>query len=714
MSGSLGPTTVASASDFGSTVARWNAELDLVKDEFRDWWKSCDRIERVYRSRSHSSRQRAVEFNVLWSNVETLKPAIYARPPIPVVARSFQDSDPVGRAAAMILRRTIQHEIEAGGLDGLCKQVRNDYLLYGRGCLWARYEAEIGKPVGITESNEELGETVESEAIEWDFVRREDFLHSSSPSWQTVTWVARRVRMTREDGVKRFGEKFRNVPLNYEPEGRRTANRTDNATYDVLARAVVYEIWDKRARKVVWIADSFATVLDEVDDPLKLRGFFPCPRPLFATLTDSTLVPVPDYQEYGAQAEQLDELTRRIRMLTKSIKASGVYNSEFPEIRRIFQENSENELVPVKDYAGLSQKGGLTAAIELLPVLAMAQTLETLINARAQVKSDLYEITGISDVIRGAETLGDKTATEIRTKGRYATLRLSDRQAQMADFVRDTLRITGEIIAEHFTPETMRAASNWDASEEAQSSPPGLFEAAVALLRNDRLRGFKIDIEDKSTIVADEDADKAARIQFLEAVGGFIERAITIPAGLAPVMAPAMAKMMMFGVRGFPIGMELETVLEDTVAKLQRYLEQKAQQPPQPDPETIKAQAEAQRMQGEMAMKQAEMQASMQIESMKAQAAQQKSQAELQIAGVNLQIKQIEAQMAGIRLNADMQQAEAQNAQDTTEHLLKMQDADLAVRGQDHTEAYDWAKLGLDAEKVDASREMAEAKEPAD
>lgn len=715
MSDSAGAIGVASVKDFGSKVDRWNAELDLAREECHDWWNACDRIERVYRSRTHGARQRAVQFNILWSNVETLKPAIYARPPVPVVARTFQDSDPIGRAASMILRRTIQHEIEAYGLDERCKQVRNDYLLYGRGTLWVRYEAEIGKSPSVTEESEELGERIEHEAVEWDFVRRTDFLHASAPNWESVSWVARRVRMTQDDGVKRFGRAFMNVPLNYRPEGRRTLNREDNATYDVLSRAVVYEIWDKRTRRVLWIAEGYDKVLDEIDDPLNLRAFFPCPRPLYATLTDSTLVPVPDYQEYSAQAEQLDELTARIRNLTKAIKTTGVYNGAFPEIARMFRENSENELVPVKDFAALAQRGGLGAAIELLPVLDMAQTLQTLIDARAHVKSDLYEITGISDVIRGAETVGpDKTATEIRTKGRYATLRLSDRQMQMAVFVRDVLRITGEIIAEHFTPDTMRAASNWDASEEAQSSPPELFDQAVMLLRNDRLRGFKIDIEDRSTIMADQEEEKAARVQFLEAVGGFIERAVMIPPELAPVLAPALGRMMMFGVRGFPIGLEIETVLEDTVAKLQRFLEAKAQQPPQPSPDMIKAQAEAQRTAAEMQMKQAEFQSSMQIEGMKAQAAMRKADADLAIAQANLQIKQIEAQMAGVKLNADMQQAEAQNAQDATDHVLAMQDADLAARAQQHTEDYDWAKLAVEAEKVDASREAAEAKEDAD
>lgn len=765
---------VASVRDFSTPAQRWRAEIEVAQNEFYDWWLECRKIERVYRNDKKQRLPQRQQFAVFWSNVETLKPAIYSRPPIPVVARTFGDADPIGRAASMILRRCIQHEIEAYKLDRKLKQVRDDYLMYGRGVLWVRYEAEIGTQPQITDDSEEAGERVEQEAVEWDFVRRDDFLHSSSPNWESVTWVARRVRLTREDGVKRFGRKFNNVPLKRDDSIPRRGHDLD--AHDVLARAVVYEIWDKRARKVHWLADGYDEILDTRDDPLRLRDFFPTPRPLYATMSDSNLVPVPDYQEYAPQAEQLNELTGRIRGLTKAIRASGVYDAKYPEIKRLFQEAGDNDLIPVVDFAALAQRGGVAKAVELMPMLEMAQTLQTLIEARAQVKSDLYEITGISDVIRGAETAsGDKTATEIRTKGRYATLRLSDRQLAMAEYVRDVLRITGELIAEHFTPETMAGASNWDQSEmaadqaaqmppapapqagvepgmgvggvpggaqvqPAQQVPPEvvrefqgvaqlkgapLFIDAVLLLRNDRLRGFRIDVEDKSTIAIDENEEKVARVQFLEAVGGYIQQAIAIPPELAPVLAPALGKMLMFGVRGFPIGLELETMLEDTIQKMQKFLDAKAQAGPQPTPEMIKAQADAKRADGELAMKQAEIQAKQQQDAMRAQAemqktqadmamAQQKAQSDLAIAQAQLQIKQLEMQMMQLRMRADQQQAEAQNAQDATDHALAIDAADLKRAEAAHQEAIDWEKINLDWAALDVQREAAEAREGAE
>jgi hypothetical protein len=53
-------------------------------------------------------------------------------------------------------------------------------------------------------------------------------------------------------------------------------------------------------------------IIDARDDPLGLEGFFPCPKPLYATTTSDTLVPVPDFVLYQDQAMELDILSDRI------------------------------------------------------------------------------------------------------------------------------------------------------------------------------------------------------------------------------------------------------------------------------------------------------------------------------------------------------------------------------------------------------------------
>lgn len=133
-----------------------------------------------------------------------------------------------------------------------------------------------------------------------------------------------------------------------------------------------------------------------------------------------------------------------------------------------------------------------------------------------------------------------------------------------------------------------------------------LFDDAVALLRNDVLRSFRIDIETDSTIAIDEQAEKQQRSEFVQSAGTFLERALPV-AQAVPSLAPFLGEMMMFFVRGFRAGRNLESSLENALTKL---MEQQKQPPPPPppDPAMVKIQAEAQIKAAELQLKQAELQ----------------------------------------------------------------------------------------------------------
>jgi uncharacterized alpha-E superfamily protein len=78
-----------------------------------------------------------------------------------------------------------------------------------------------------------------------DYVYWADFLHSPARTWDEVWWVARAVYMTKEEGVERFGDVFKNVSLtssNTDMDGKNPM--TAKMTYD--KKAMVYEIWNKR------------------------------------------------------------------------------------------------------------------------------------------------------------------------------------------------------------------------------------------------------------------------------------------------------------------------------------------------------------------------------------------------------------------------------------------------------------------------------------
>ena len=155
-------------------------------------------------------------------------------------------------------------------------------------------------------------------------------------------------------------------PLVHEPIGLDELKTELSANVDSLKKAKVWEIWSKPERKVYWRAEQFPQNLDEKDDPLQLEGFFPCPKPVYATLTSDTLIPVPDYTEYQDQARELDELTQRISMLTKACKVVGCMTPVRQRLSACLRR-VDNTLIPVDTWAAFAEKGGTVGAVQFLP-----------------------------------------------------------------------------------------------------------------------------------------------------------------------------------------------------------------------------------------------------------------------------------------------------------------------------------------------------------
>ena len=194
--------------------------------------------------------------------------------------------------------------------------------------------------------------------------------------------------------------------------------------------------------------------LDEKDDPLKLQEFFPCPRPLYATITNNTLVPVPDFTLYQDQAKILDTLTNRIRELSNMLQVKGVYDSSCDAvIARLFTEGTNGTLLPVKNWAAFAEKNGLRGQVDVFDLAPIASALETAYRAMQQVTGQIYDITGISDIIRG-QTQASETATAQQIEGQYASLRLRAFQDEVALFATDTLRLKAQIMCSKFAPQT--------------------------------------------------------------------------------------------------------------------------------------------------------------------------------------------------------------------------------------------------------------------
>ena len=513
-------------------------------------------------------------------------------------------------------------------------------------------EGEIADD-GVQITDDAEGQVVTYEEVCWDYVNWNDFIHAPARTWPEVRWVARRVLMERDELVERFGAKIGNaVPMTWRPEG---LDETDPAV-NLFMRARVFEIWNKPKREVVWICPDYGDEpLDRRDDPLGLTEFFPCPRPLYATLSNSSLMPAADYAMYQDQASELDSLTARISALARAIKATAFYNASVSDLQRLFDEESENMAIPVTDWGTFQAGAGFKGAVDFMPLDTFAMALKQLMEVREQTKRDLYEITGISDSVRG-QGMASATATAERLKGQFAQLRLRDRVGQVARFCRDMVRITGEIIAKHFQPETLLLLSDY---QQTVGASPEVAMQAIELLKHDQTRGFRLEIEVDSTIIADQEQEQQSRVAFLQMAGQFLAEAVPL-AQQVPALGPLAGQMLLFGIRGFPVGREMEAVFETALEQLQQAAQQPQEQ--QPNPEIVKAQAEAQTAQMEMQQRAQAEQQKMQLEAMKAQMQQQIEEAKLALEAQKLELDREKIALEGSRMMQDGANAEAERS----------------------------------------------------
>lgn len=694
---------VEQLSDFGSdpaaVVRRWLAEITAYESRFKTWDQRSRKIIKRYRDEEEADTAQDVpkrkKFNILWSNIQTLQPALLAREPKPMVSRRNLDRDVTSVAATEIMQRALVYEQDECDYLSRYKDARDDYLLTARGQLWVNYVPEFGAnkldPEDQTEYRPVIGKRVYLDHVPWD-----DFGHTPAPKWEMVTAVWKRELWTRSQLIKRFKEKGKAVTLTKVTTG--ISKEEADKFGDIFKRGEVYAIWCKTDKKVYWISPGYSEgPLEVQEDPLSIEGFFPCPPPLYGTITTDTLVPVPDFLEYQSQALELDNLTARIDKLTAALRVAGAYDASFPNLENILKA-PDNTLVPVNSWTAFSEKGGLAGAISFLPIQEVAEVLQQLIELRNQIKQDLYELTGLSDLIRG-QSRPSATATAERIKGQYISMRLDDRRSDVERFLRNALRIAGEVIVEQFNEKELLEISGWLGTVTARTlekESPGrarqVATAAIKLLKDNRLRSFKIDVETDSTALEDIEFERKTRIEFLTATANFMQQALpTIQQ--SPELAPLVGEMLMYGVRAFNKGADLEEIFEQTVEQLQQ----------EPSAASQQMQAQMQEQQAtiaELQLKQQQLQVDAQGKAQELQLKEQQQQSDQQFKVQELQVKmqelqgaqqikmqELQLQMEQIRIQSQQVQNDRTGAeQRNTVELLKMQDAKEA-RNEDRANA---------------------------
>lgn len=436
-----------------SARAWWNLIVDAEKT-FDEYQAKADSIDKLYADLGKLANvTRDRQFQLFWANIQVLGPSIYARPPVPVVVPKFKDRRPLYRVASELMERCSMVAFDLSDINSVMMLLRDDLTIVGRGSPWVRYETK--------------GESdTESERVCIEHKDRKDFLHEPARNWLEVGWVAGASYLSKREMRQRFrktsGDVYKEAAYAVRKEDR------DNGAADNRLKAKVWEIWSKTEDRVVWVSEGCEKLLDDDKPHLKLEGFFPCPRPAYATVQRRSLIPVPDMVYYKDQLEEINDLTTRIHALSDSLQVKGFYmaGGEIGEaVEAAMKLNDPGKvMVPVSNWAALGSNTG--DPIIWLPIDMIATTVAGLVELRRQIIDDVYQIMGLSDIMRGsteaAETLGAQ-----QLKSQYGSVRIRDKQGELVRVARDLVRIAAEIMAENFSKKTLLEMSQMEIPTDA-------------------------------------------------------------------------------------------------------------------------------------------------------------------------------------------------------------------------------------------------------
>lgn len=578
---------IESVTDFAHTPAgmaqRWSMEIEASGKELKKFHEDADKITHRYLDKRDEWGREQSRINLFWSSTKVLLSLLYARPPKASVARAYLDADDdQARVASQILQRMLNQSFDdnVSTWDAAIRQGIEDWLIVGFGQIWLRYEvetetreipAQMDPLTGMEMVPASTYEAIVEEEAPVDYIYWKDFFWSPARTWNEVRWVARRVYMSKDQLVARFGEDIAKiVPISSQ---KPTNGNDQTPKNDPWSKAEIYEIWCKESKQVYWMAKGCAVILDYKPDPLGLEHFFPCPKPLCANVTSSNFMPRADFIFAQDQFNELDEINTRITWLTRAAKVVGVYDKSADGVQRMLQQASENQLIPVDNWAMFAEGGGVKGKVDWLPIDQVVNAINSLRQYRADKTQQIYEVLGISDIMRGSSR-ATETATAQQIKAQFGSTRVQLMQFYIAEWITQALRLKAEIISKHFQPETIAQRSNILRTPDAQ-----LAQSAIELIKNEQMSEYRISIEADSMAAMDWSAERDAAVQFMQGLGAFISQVAPM-AQQVPGAAPYLLKLLQWSVSKFRVSGEIEGTLDQAISQMQ----QQGIQPKQPSP----------------------------------------------------------------------------------------------------------------------------------
>ena len=647
----------------------WKQQIESAKEAHKKYFNDAEDCQKEYTAQGKN-------YNIFYSNVQTLDSNLCINNPKPDIQRRFlkkMDADKLKSntyaEVARILSGAVEYVVDVSNVDAIMKKDVHNSDVVGRGVAWIEYNPTIS----VDENGEEY---VSFRDIHLDSLKYDEYLCSSAECEADVWWKARRHLLTRKDIYERFGYSTDDSELQYSP-----GNGKDNDT--VLKRGEVWEIWDKNDKKRIFILMNHRNheLLDETDDPYKLESFFPCDE-LGYIYENNSIVPVPEYMIYEKQAKLVEVIEKKIAQVQDAIKYVIVTGSQDKSVANTITAARHGDVISIQSNDAPNGVASMLTTVPFVDAVNMIESLEAL---KERTKQNIYDITGISDLMRGMSDPRE-TATAQQIKGVFGSLRFQDRQMQVQEHRKRIYRIIAEIVAEHYDPETLAEmtctylptemekqtkeleikklqATGQEVSQDVIDSYNSIvnqptWDMVIGVLRSDRLRNYTVDVETTATAFDDHEQQQAAVDKLTQTYIGMAELAEKLSPELLKGFVPIIRMNLAQCKLSSAIGRQLEEALDAAY----KSAESEAKQPPQPTPE------------------QERLNADMQLESAKLQTDKEKYAMDQQV-----KLKQ---------LDIDMIKAQNENKYKEAEIAIKQQEAD-------RKDAELYQQVRLEEEKMD-------------
>lgn len=654
------------------TVGKWLDELKQAKKFFESFHKQATKSnekfvdEKGKKSGDAPGTAPLYRLNLYHADIITVRSMLYAKIPKAEADRRFYDpSDEVARVAAEMITRIIQNDMNDPDdkLNSVLKSALEDRLVAGLGSGRVKYsmtekpmldpvtqappvDPTTGQPV-LDPTTQEPPTVKDDEWTDVIYTHWRDILWNPCRVESELRWKAFRSYMTKDEVTKRWGEEIATtIPYSTkQPRMTEAAGAKSEPIEKAAPEAEIWEIWDGEGKCVYWVVEGYDKFLDQKENPMELGGFYPDATPMLANTTTSKYLPKPDYSFAADLYAEIDELETRISLLTQAAKVVGVYDRASKDIARMLKEGVENELIPVDNWAMFAEKGGIKGMVDWLPLEQIVGAIETLATQQQNRIQQLYQVTGLSDIMRGQAAQQNVTATEQRIKAQYGSGRIQAIQEEFAEFASQLLNKKVQLIQRFYDPDRIKALSNIMNTPDA-----GMADQAIALIKKPDQFNCRVSVKSESMAQENKDAIKEQRSTLIQGVAQFLGMAQPF-IEKTPASAPFLLQLLAFSVAGYNGASEMEGVIDQFAEQIKQQLAQAAAnpQPPPPDPKMVAAQAQA-------AATQQKAQADAAAAQQEAVARQQElAQAQQESA---LKLEQMQADMVNKQKEHDMKMAE--------------------------------------------------------